>query len=289
LFDDVVQADLTRHLSAGGARTPDFVNFWQGDCGGFSNKVAEDEADTEGGGAETPRGQWMVAKVNVDDLYVKLGSIREQQVAEVARMKVPVATPDGSGAISQAPFPVGLVLREPLLAPSCEQLVPTSGGAASRAAVSAAEGAASVLPPPPMPLGFERPQRQQHLAAVAETPVVAAMPEVPVISIGTVGHPKKCSKPCLEESCRKGLACPLCHICGAESRQAARISASAAAPAVAAQPGCCPSVGSMGHPRACAEACKFHSKSKGCKDGALCVRCHICHWNRHGHRKKRPT
>mmetsp|Transcript_60085 Transcript_60085/g.155257 ORF Transcript_60085/g.155257 Transcript_60085/m.155257 type:complete len:297 (-) Transcript_60085:31-921(-) len=41
------------------------------------------------------------------------------------------------------------------------------------------------------------------------------------------------------------------------------------------------SVGSVGHPFSCAEACKFSCKPKGCKDGATCLRCHACDWSRH--------
>jgi len=37
-----------------------------------------------------------------------------------------------------------------------------------------------------------------------------------------------------------------------------------------------PSKGSIGHPDCCAEACKYHKKAKGCKDGLDCDRCHIC-------------
>lgn len=40
------------------------------------------------------------------------------------------------------------------------------------------------------------------------------------------------------------------------------------------------SVGSVGHPLACAEACKYARKTRGCKDGAACSRCHYCEWNR---------
>mmetsp|Transcript_64079 Transcript_64079/g.152821 ORF Transcript_64079/g.152821 Transcript_64079/m.152821 type:complete len:303 (+) Transcript_64079:173-1081(+) len=38
------------------------------------------------------------------------------------------------------------------------------------------------------------------------------------------------------------------------------------------------SVGSVGHPHECALPCKYNSKARGCKDGANCVRCHICPW-----------
>jgi hypothetical protein len=39
-----------------------------------------------------------------------------------------------------------------------------------------------------------------------------------------------------------------------------------------------PSIGSRGHPFQCAEACKYLNKKRGCKDGPLCDRCHLCEW-----------
>lgn len=42
------------------------------------------------------------------------------------------------------------------------------------------------------------------------------------------------------------------------------------------------SVGSIGHPNSCGQACKYHSKGKGCKDGRCCIRCHHCTWKRYG-------
>jgi len=41
-----------------------------------------------------------------------------------------------------------------------------------------------------------------------------------------------------------------------------------------------PSVGSLGHPLKCADACKYVHKARGCKDGASCTRCHLCQWRR---------
>jgi len=38
------------------------------------------------------------------------------------------------------------------------------------------------------------------------------------------------------------------------------------------------SLGSEGHPNRCAAPCKYHWKKRGCKDGALCTRCHVCVW-----------
>lgn len=48
------------------------------------------------------------------------------------------------------------------------------------------------------------------------------------------------------------------------------------------------SVGSVGHPYACADACKYLRKSKGCKDGPTCPRCHFCRWvaPRHAYRER---
>jgi len=38
--------------------------------------------------------------------------------------------------------------------------------------------------------------------------------------------------------------------------------------------------GSVGHPHSCQEACKYVVKKRGCKDGAMCSRCHLCEWKR---------
>jgi hypothetical protein len=37
-----------------------------------------------------------------------------------------------------------------------------------------------------------------------------------------------------------------------------------------------PSIGSIGHPHSCAEACKYFKKAWGCKRGAQCNHCHLC-------------
>lgn len=50
--------------------------------------------------------------------------------------------------------------------------------------------------------------------------------------------------------------------------------------------------GTIGHPYTCAEACKYVTKAKGCKDGAACERCHLCEWHRNRRKcatKKRPA
>jgi hypothetical protein len=46
------------------------------------------------------------------------------------------------------------------------------------------------------------------------------------------------------------------------------------------------SLGSVGHPLTCSEACKYVGKPRGCKDGASCDRCHLCKWNRYAPPKR---
>lgn len=57
-----------------------------------------------------------------------------------------------------------------------------------------------------------------------------------------------------------------------------RATAVAAVAAAAALSGECPSLGSAGHPESCGPACKYHTKSRGCKDGLDCSHCHLCVW-----------
>mmetsp|Transcript_24817 Transcript_24817/g.45524 ORF Transcript_24817/g.45524 Transcript_24817/m.45524 type:complete len:282 (-) Transcript_24817:42-887(-) len=54
------------------------------------------------------------------------------------------------------------------------------------------------------------------------------------------------------------------------------------------QPFAIASVGSIGHPLKCAMPCKyFQKKSRGCKDGTKCERCHLCHWRPAENRRRR--
>lgn len=135
-------------------------------------------------------------------------------------------------------------------------------------------------------------------------------------SVGTRGHPRSCGEACKyvkrKGGCRDGANCLQCHRCfwhrqiGLEEVSTARKSenddhmppALAAATAATSQPlkvtvqanmstlqsaqvlDCLPSLGSLGHPVSCGLACKYSRKPKGCKDGRLCTRCHLCHWFR---------
>jgi hypothetical protein len=38
------------------------------------------------------------------------------------------------------------------------------------------------------------------------------------------------------------------------------------------------SIGTQGHPWACAHPCKYVTKRRGCKDGGACDHCHMCVW-----------
>lgn len=40
------------------------------------------------------------------------------------------------------------------------------------------------------------------------------------------------------------------------------------------------SVGSVGHPHACSEACRYVKRKNGCRDGDKCRKCHLCFWRR---------
>jgi len=42
------------------------------------------------------------------------------------------------------------------------------------------------------------------------------------------------------------------------------------------------SMGTVGHPHACGDACKYAQKPRGCKDGMQCRRCHLCKWRKYG-------
>jgi hypothetical protein len=45
------------------------------------------------------------------------------------------------------------------------------------------------------------------------------------------------------------------------------------------------SLGSAGHPHSCAAACKYARKPRGCKEGKMCDRCHLCFWRKGGNKE----
>mmetsp|Transcript_4580 Transcript_4580/g.7904 ORF Transcript_4580/g.7904 Transcript_4580/m.7904 type:complete len:262 (-) Transcript_4580:381-1166(-) len=40
------------------------------------------------------------------------------------------------------------------------------------------------------------------------------------------------------------------------------------------------SLGSVGHPFNCNQACKYRNRKGGCRDGTRCMSCHLCQWSR---------
>lgn len=243
-----------------GTRTPEFETTPRTGIGkhqhwphGAWSPTADQEGIPGAGGAstETPRGNWIAAKIPIDEISIKLRDLLSERRQEgqqqtsprspVQRQNVerPLNKPKQKGKAPN-PMPVGLVLPEPLKAPL--------------ARLEFDWGPASALVPPPAAHPEPRPKMSSQL----------------VISLGTVGHPNACGAPCSASPCLAGQMCRSCHLCE-DSRQTTEVSPAG---------GACASVGSMGHPTSCADACKFATKPKGCKDGALCVRCHSCRWRR---------
>ncbi|CAK0831136.1 unnamed protein product [Prorocentrum cordatum] len=68
--------------------------------------------------------------------------------------------------------------------------------------------------------------------------------------------------------------------CGAEAAPLAELHSEGPPGAVGGGAAGYPSVGSVGHPVACQWPCKYASKSRGCKVGPSCTRCHLCRWTR---------
>mmetsp|Transcript_67154 Transcript_67154/g.160175 ORF Transcript_67154/g.160175 Transcript_67154/m.160175 type:complete len:380 (-) Transcript_67154:133-1272(-) len=163
-----------------------------------------------------------------------------------------------------------------------------------------------------VPAGGEKEEEPKPVESVETVPV-----ETQPFSCGSVGHPYTCAKACKyvwrKRGCRDGANCPNCHYCKwqrkpkdeeeeeeekEESTQTSKTSQSSVAlfegippppglelpsalPDTELQaPGLLSSVGSLGHPYSCAQACKYVGKAKGCKDGTSCPNCHLCRWSR---------
>ncbi|CAJ1424834.1 unnamed protein product, partial [Effrenium voratum] len=122
-------------------------------------------------------------------------------------------------------------------------------------------------PPPPHPVSRPAKVGQQLM----------------VSSLGTVGHPFTCARPCRyvkrKGGCRDGANCPCCHECFWTK---ARGEEKAPNPSHMGPEVLPLSEGSQGHPNRCAGACKYVRRKGGCRDGAACPKCHFCQWRRDG-------
>lgn len=99
------------------------------------------------------------------------------------------------------------------------------------------------------------------------------------LSVGSVGHPYTCAAACRyvkrKGGCRDGSKCQHCHLCF-WSRPAEKNAGDDAAQIG----GAVVSIGTRGHPHNCGAACKYARRKGGCRDGANCVNCHACLWQR---------
>lgn len=119
-------------------------------------------------------------------------------------------------------------------------------------------------------------------------------------TLGSVGHPHRCAKPCRyvkrKGGCKDGAQCLNCHICFWRRDECKKVKACPVPNVVEAQsslkaiagvdnPGfekittLC-SVGTQGHPHNCASPCRYVRRKTGCRNGAACVDCHACLWSR---------
>lgn len=97
------------------------------------------------------------------------------------------------------------------------------------------------------------------------------------ISLGTVGHPVSCGQACRyvkrKGGCREGAACLCCHLCfwvrhKDEQPPARRNQANQRRPIS--------SMGTVGHPVSCGDACSLAWTEGGCPAGSACQKCHRC-------------
>jgi len=129
------------------------------------------------------------------------------------------------------------------------------------------------LPPPPgLTLGRQQPLQLSCSAAFQEG-----------VSAGSMEHPHACAAPCRyikrKGGCREGASCPKCHLCFWQ-RGVERDQGSPSSPEVLGTADEQTSVGTMGHPVSCGNACKYMRRRGGCRDGADCPNCHLCMWRR---------
>jgi len=148
----------------------------------------------------------------------------------------------------------------------------------------------SVLPPP-TPMHMRSPPGLIRSSARARQGDAPRSHSKVVVSLGSVGHPTGCKKPCPQgANCRAGASCRRRHFCSPEASpqhvpMQGPPQAGTVAPTAGAQESL--SIGSMGHPYTCALGCKYFTKRGQCKDGDHCTRCHLCHWSRYNERTGR--
>jgi len=261
-------------------------------------------------GPATPKDRVEVVGLRLDDLCAKLSDIelRDVQGAEAEAVTPPSAahamptTWEDAEASLEMPAAVAMGRcsadkRGPSSTILSTHGVATDGARKVPRPAWVPPAQPTSFPPPPGLHAPQDPTGEQPGSWPAATFLPVGVPPPPepwhrpsappklVVSRGSVGHPLQCGGMCEDDECELGSACPRCHVCRMEQQQEkSRFEAEARL-----TEGPCPSVGSIGHPHACAEACKFYSKARGCKDGAMCTRCHSCRFSKHYRGKPKPV
>lgn len=237
-------------------------------------------------------------EIIVNELKQKLQSLQLHQGMNVK--EVP-STRDGSGpeASCRTPETEGIVATAQLPAPVKLPVpsLPQDSTASENQTVPSLSTSAEdmqdegVVPPPPLPVWAEE-QR-----GLCKSPII--------IPQGSLDHSYhcgcNCKYACREGSCTNDQACLNCDQCSwlhdcwtAVPDLVTSFSALDALTFGVPMPQLWnastepwvsypwPSIGSVGHPHSCAGlGCKYSNKARGCKDGQLCTRCHLCHWSRY--------
>lgn len=143
---------------------------------------------------------------------------------------------------------------------------------------------------PPQPHMVPRPFHSAEEQLVGSETIHKSGSEPKGWSLGTRGHPHTCAAACKyyrrKGGCNLREQCLSCHRCfwrrGGPPNDYEE-------PQHETSPDIPPesmSVGSRGHPFTCQPPCKYARKARGCKDGILCDRCHVCQTARKGQHPK---
>lgn len=99
------------------------------------------------------------------------------------------------------------------------------------------------------------------------------------LSLGSIGHPHSCAEACRyikrKGGCLDSARCTRCHLCFWT-----RVSDKPVVPPEITGEQAIVSLGTKGHPYTCGEACRYARRKGGCRDGASCINCHACLWQR---------
>jgi len=151
----------------------------------------------------------------------------------------------------------------------------SQSGGLSLSATACGDSAASI---PALRIDVPVPKQPPHASEESQQP--ASAEELVWLSAGSIGHPHTCAEACRyikrNGGCRDGSSCTKCHLCF--WRRAGEDPAASEA----SENGCSVSIsaGTRGHPHKCGAPCRYVRRKGGCRDGASCVNCHVCLWQR---------